>query len=322
MTATLTAATTEPSAAMAEYDPTAAMDFGAADDSLQNGDYQHDQQDAGEDDDDYDPSSYDFGADAADSELQVAEIKLPEDHTTTAATEAANEQPAKLKTVGGFVLDDDDEEEQEDMAPPPSQLNGTEGAQSGLGAVAVSEAQDVPVASEPQDTAAVSPAQTSGLHGSAPVVVPPVSNTSSTSSATVSAPSLQSPDQGKQAASLSATASARQSATPQPPTATPQPPIATPQPAVAVFPESLTNGLIPQTPTTQRLPHDKVGQLEDRIKDDPKADTEAWKTLIHHYREKGQIDSVRKVYGRFLEVFPTAVRTIPIFVPTDTFSHG
>lgn len=56
-----------------------------------------------------------------------------------------------------------------------------------------------------------------------------------------------------------------------------------------------------------RLPQDRVGQLEDRVKDDPKGDINAWMELIAHHRSKNRLDDARKVYERFLEVFPTAV---------------
>ena len=284
---------------MADYDPTAPFTFDATDGTYQNGnEYQDDHQEAGEEDDDYDPSSFNFGDDEGDAEV-TEEV---DDILTDEAPPAQTEQSSKPKTLGGFIVEDDEEEDEEqDAVPPPSQMNGTEDAQSGLGAVAVSEVQDVPVASEPQDTAAaVQSAQSADLNGSMPVV--PVSEVPAPS-ATLPAPSqpLQSPDQGKALANLSATASASQSTT-----ATPQPPASTS--AVAAPP--LTNGSVPQTPTTQRLPHDRVGQLEDRIKEDPKADTEAWRSLIAHYREKGQVDNVRKVYSRFCEVFRTAVCTI------------
>lgn len=55
-----------------------------------------------------------------------------------------------------------------------------------------------------------------------------------------------------------------------------------------------------------RLPNDVVGQLEDRIAMDPRGDVEAWSDLISHLKSKGKYDEVRKVYGRFFEVFPTA----------------
>lgn len=281
---------------MAEYDPTAPATYDeSGDDGYQDGEYSFDQPEVEEEeeDDDYDPSSFAFDDSAGDAQA-VQASSAPVAHT---------EPPPKPKTVGGFVVSDDEEDEEEQQQeqkmatdpPPPSQVNGTEGAHSGLGAVAVSEAQDVSVASEaPQDTAAVD------LNASMPdVVVPapasasaPVSNpdlTASFVSAPAPASSLENPDQGKQYANASTAASA---------TATPQPPAATSQP----------NGTAPVTPTSARLPHDKVGQLEDRIKEDPKADTDAWRTLIAHYREKGQLDHARKVYERFFEVFPSAVR--------------
>lgn len=58
-----------------------------------------------------------------------------------------------------------------------------------------------------------------------------------------------------------------------------------------------------------RLPQDRIGQLEDRVKDDPKGDVNAWLELIAHHRSKNRLDDARAVYARFFEVFPTAVRT-------------
>ncbi|KAK5173126.1 mRNA 3'-end-processing protein rna14 [Saxophila tyrrhenica] len=267
---------------MADYDPADAAPY---DPTAPAAEYQYQQEPAGDEDDedDYDPSSL-------------------ENEDSEANAQSSTAQPAKPKTVGGFIVEDDeeDEDQQQDAAmPPSSQLNGTAGAHSGLGAAAVSDAQNTVIASEPsqEDASATS---TAPVNGSSSRVVPaPVSDTSSTSvpaSAPAPAFSLQSPtDQGKQ--QVSTTASAVQSAT-----ATPQPPVAsTPVPAQAA-------SAVPQTPTTQRLPHDKVGQLEDRIKEDPKADTEAWRALIRHYREKGQLDQARKVYERFFAVFPSAAQ--------------
>ena len=56
-----------------------------------------------------------------------------------------------------------------------------------------------------------------------------------------------------------------------------------------------------------RLPQDRVGQLEDRIADDPKGDVDAWLDLIALHRSKNKLDDARNVYDRFFEVFPTAV---------------
>ena len=56
-----------------------------------------------------------------------------------------------------------------------------------------------------------------------------------------------------------------------------------------------------------RLPHDRVGLLEDRIKEDPRGDIDAWTSLIAEHRRRGKLDDARKVYERFFVVFPSAV---------------
>ncbi|RAL59998.1 hypothetical protein DID88_000624 [Monilinia fructigena] len=55
-----------------------------------------------------------------------------------------------------------------------------------------------------------------------------------------------------------------------------------------------------------RLPHDKIGMLEDRIKEDPRGDMEAWLSLIGEHRKRNKLDDARAVYERFLKVFPHA----------------
>lgn len=56
-----------------------------------------------------------------------------------------------------------------------------------------------------------------------------------------------------------------------------------------------------------RLPHDKTGILEDRIKEDPRGDMEAWLLLISEHRKRNKLDDARAVYERFFTVFPHAV---------------
>jgi cleavage stimulation factor subunit 3 len=56
-----------------------------------------------------------------------------------------------------------------------------------------------------------------------------------------------------------------------------------------------------------RLPHDTVGILEDRIKEDPRGDLEAWLSLISEHRKRNKLDDARAVYERFFKVFPSAV---------------
>ena len=60
-----------------------------------------------------------------------------------------------------------------------------------------------------------------------------------------------------------------------------------------------------------RLPHDKVGILEDRIKEDPRGDLDAWQNLISEHKKRGKLEDARNVYERFLVVFPSAVRFGP-----------
>ena len=65
------------------------------------------------------------------------------------------------------------------------------------------------------------------------------------------------------------------------------------------------------SPTTAlpktRLPHDRVGILEDRIKEDPRGDLDAWVSLIDEHRRRGKIEEARNVFERFFGVFPWAV---------------
>lgn len=56
-----------------------------------------------------------------------------------------------------------------------------------------------------------------------------------------------------------------------------------------------------------RLPHDRIGILEDRIQADPRGDTDAWLALISEHRQRGKLNDARKTYDRFFEVFPSAV---------------
>ena len=56
-----------------------------------------------------------------------------------------------------------------------------------------------------------------------------------------------------------------------------------------------------------RLPTDVVGMLEDRIKEDPRGDIEAWFALIEEQKRRHRIEETRKTYERFLEMFPKAV---------------
>ncbi|KAE8152712.1 mRNA 3'-end-processing protein rna14 [Aspergillus avenaceus] len=63
---------------------------------------------------------------------------------------------------------------------------------------------------------------------------------------------------------------------------------------------------VPESPSAAkgRLPHDRVGILEDRIQEDPRGDIPAWLELINEHRGRNRIDGARDVYERFLKAFP------------------
>lgn len=63
-----------------------------------------------------------------------------------------------------------------------------------------------------------------------------------------------------------------------------------------------------------RLPHDRIGILEDRIKEDPRGDIDAWLSLISEHRKRNKLDDARAVYERFLKVFPQAVSTTALCI--------
>ncbi|KAJ2983866.1 hypothetical protein NUW58_g6178 [Xylaria curta] len=55
-----------------------------------------------------------------------------------------------------------------------------------------------------------------------------------------------------------------------------------------------------------RLPTDVVGMLEDRIREDPKGDIEAWFALIDEQKRRHKIEDTRSTYERFFKIFPQA----------------
>ncbi|KAL2023732.1 hypothetical protein VTK56DRAFT_1446 [Thermocarpiscus australiensis] len=55
-----------------------------------------------------------------------------------------------------------------------------------------------------------------------------------------------------------------------------------------------------------RAPVDKIAQLEDRIREDPRGAMDAWLALIAEHRAKNDIEKARQVYERFFATFPQA----------------
>lgn len=85
--------------------------------------------------------------------------------------------------------------------------------------------------------------------------------------------------------------------------------------AAAAAPGTMDNGNIVALPgstaavgSVYRPPVDKITQLEDRIRDDPRGAMDAWLALIAEHRAKNDIGQARQVYERFFAAFPQAVR--------------
>ncbi|KAI0005761.1 hypothetical protein F4779DRAFT_597688 [Xylariaceae sp. FL0662B] len=66
-----------------------------------------------------------------------------------------------------------------------------------------------------------------------------------------------------------------------------------------------------------RLPTDTVGILEDRIKDDPRGDLEAWLALINEHKRRHKIEDTRAAYERFLKVFPQAAEVWVAYIDME-----
>ncbi|KAL7619907.1 mRNA 3'-end-processing protein rna14 [Parahypoxylon ruwenzoriense] len=71
------------------------------------------------------------------------------------------------------------------------------------------------------------------------------------------------------------------------------------------------------TATRSRLPTDIVGILEDRIKEDPRGDLEAWLTLIDEHKRRHKIEDARSAYERFLKVFPQSAEIWVAYVDME-----
>lgn len=173
----------------------------------------------------------------------------------------------KPKTIGGFADDDSDDEEPQ---------------------ITISNLQVPPTRSISRSplhmSATPEAANTSSVTDSIVAAVRGTSNTDSDYNPPPAQVLAQrAPDQ---AASVSATSTA------------PYAPITS-----SIIDERSTAVHVPKA----RLPHDRVGILEDRIAEDPRGDLEAWLSLISEHRNRNKLDDARAVYDRFFKVFPSAV---------------
>lgn len=194
--------------------------------------------------------------------------------------QAATQADPKPVVLGGFIEeeDDDDDEEEDEKQPEPMLASGDGGiavastkspSQAPPGSISQTPVPaNVQVYNPPQDTA-VSHVVPNGAAELPSVSIPPNDGIADV--------------EGKAG-----------EPTPQP--------VPAPSQSIASSSAALTSSL-----PKARLPNDIVGQFEDRIKDDPKGDVDAWMGLIGHYRSKNKYEEARMVYTRFFEVFPTAV---------------
>ncbi|KAI9370099.1 hypothetical protein BJX61DRAFT_544953 [Aspergillus egyptiacus] len=190
--------------------------------------------------------------------------------STSVPNPAASVQP-KTRTIGGFVVEDEDEEDTGDAEYEPPAVLGVEDmntipSQPVPGnAIEATSTPDVSLDEAAQDSASAKNVPISSL-SSVPVA-------SKNDGSTPLGQNLYNSRTSLQAENL------RESATATP---TPESP-------------SVSKG---------RLPHDRVGILEDRIREDPRGDIPAWLELINEHRGRNRIDSAREVYERFFKAFP------------------
>ncbi|KAG8630182.1 hypothetical protein KVT40_001801 [Elsinoe batatas] len=195
---------------------------------------------------------------------------------TPATLEVPAEQPSRTASrtsqkqtiIGGFVAEDSDEDEEEEVAQD-TQTNGAV-------AVEIANTASPKSGSLPQSPALPVPSQNHTANGD---------TTPQANGAVVESPAITQDLSVKSPVTVTSIDRAGGASSAKPFSAVPS--------AVPSVPKS-------------RLPNDIIGQLEDRIAEDPKGDVEAWLGLIAHLRSKGKYDEVRKVYGRFFEIFPSA----------------
>lgn len=205
------------------------------------------------------------------------------------------EEPAaqKPKIVGGFI-DDDEEDDDEEYDPGASFQETGAGAQINV---------DRGTSSTPQQSVPQSPASAVvPSHSSKTVQTQePIISASVVPLGNVPVPSATSSANGDGVPVESAVNVQSASVPP------PQMPA---DPAVEVTSSSQS-----------RLPLDRIGLLEDRVKEDPRGDIEAWLSLISEHKKRNKVDEVRGVYDRFFAVFPQAVSHCVCLNLFATFSY-
>lgn len=215
-------------------------------------------------------SNLDSGLAAENQDESQDPSRAPSQTSTPAPQVNALAQP-QAKTIGGFVVDDDEEEEDAEEADyePPAALE-------------VDDTNHIPMNMSENPSSENANQNTSpdvsfnqAVQGS---LMPDVA----ISSYSPALPSNIDPSASAQATWGSHDPSIQNSIAPTP---------------------------VPDSPSASkgRLPHDRVGILQDRIDEDPRGDVPAWLELIAEHRGRNRLDSAREVYENFLKLFPMAV---------------
>jgi len=195
-------------------------------------------------------------------------------------TSANPSKPSKSRTIGGFIVDDDSDD---DTSAQTVGLNGV----SNVAGDSSHTLQSVSHTPKPDRSTPDVSIQNAAQNQGASAVVP--------SGATDSVPNLAAviPDTGASFHDVSTVNPIQTLLAPQ---------ITVPESPVTPAVSTLT-AAVPKA----RLPHDRVGILEDRIKQDARGDMDAWISLINEHRKRNKLDDARNVYERFFKVFPAAV---------------
>lgn len=189
------------------------------------------------------------------------------------------------RTMAGFVVEDEDD------------------GVSRSGLVLSGEAAILPAASGSGPSNGVTPtsarslSRSSNARPSSPYVPPGVPTSGEDPQRHLS----PMPDLGVASTSAATTAN---TITARAPTAPPSRDASVPAPSTA--PTATEADRASGAVTKARLPHDRVGILEDRIRDDPLGDLDAWLGLINEHRRRSKYPEARAVYERFFKLFPAA----------------
>ncbi|KAJ9611979.1 mRNA 3'-end-processing protein rna14 [Cladophialophora chaetospira] len=189
----------------------------------------------------------------------------------------------KPRIVGGFEVDDEDEEGSQDGKDEADVYDPSEGMDFDVPTPAEAPAVEAPIS---LDRTSQSPEQE---NGNTPV---PVQATGSPADADLSS--------FTPAPGASTDLHAPRAATATPSHALPDVPTQTSPPRLHM------NGSVAPGLLKSRLAHDVVGILEDRIKDDPRGDLDAYLELIDEFKNRNKQEDVRRVYEDYLKIFPFA----------------